>query len=133
MLFNLLQRCRLIAVISILTAPLCVGQTTRPAAAQDDQASQQLKLYCVGYAHLDTQWRWSYPQVIAEFLRNTLHDNFGLFEKYPHYIFNFTGANRYMMFKEYFPDDYQKLKQYVAAGRWFPGGSSVEEGDVNMP
>jgi alpha-mannosidase len=107
------------------------GQTTRPDSSST--ATPELKLYCVGYAHLDTQWRWSYPQVISEFLRNTLHDNFRLFEKYPHYIFNFTGANRYMMFKEYYPKDYQKLKEYVAAGRWFPGGSSMEEGDVNMP
>ena len=26
-----------------------------------------------------------------------MNNNFKLFEKYPHYIFNFTGANRYMM------------------------------------
>ena len=25
------------------------------------------------------------------------------------------------------------MTQYVAAGRWFPAGSSVEEGDVNLP
>src|SRR5665811_1741029 len=25
------------------------------------------------------------------------------------------------------------IRQYVAAGRWFPAGSSVEEGDVNLP
>jgi alpha-mannosidase len=90
-------------------------------------------LYIVGYAHLDTQWRWEYPQVINEFLRNTLHDNFALFEKYPHYIFNFSGSNRYRLMKEYYPADFAKLKQYVAAGRWFPAGSSVEEGDVNSP
>jgi len=28
--------------------------------------------------------------------------------------------------KEYFPQDYKKLKQYVDAGRWFPAGSSME-------
>ncbi|MGH7869246.1 MAG: alpha-mannosidase, partial [Candidatus Dormibacteraceae bacterium] len=85
------------------------------------------------YAHLDTQWRWEYPQVISEYLPKTMHLNFDLFQKYPHYIFNFTGANRYMMMKEYFPADYQKLKHYVAAGRWYPAGSSMEEGDVNSP
>jgi alpha-mannosidase len=26
-------------------------------------------LYVVGYAHLDTEWRWEYPQVIDEYLR----------------------------------------------------------------
>src|ERR1041385_8609997 len=52
-------------------------------------------LYVVGYAHLDTEWRWEYPQVIDEYIRKTMEDNFKLFEKYPHYVFNFSGANRY--------------------------------------
>jgi alpha-mannosidase len=90
-------------------------------------------LYVVGYAHLDTEWRWEYPQVINEFLANTLHDNFALFKKYPHYIFNFTGSNRYRFFKEYYPADFATLKKYVAEDRWFPAGSSVEESDVNSP
>jgi alpha-mannosidase len=95
--------------------------------------TKQPTLYVVGYAHLDTEWRWEYPQVIREYLPKTMHLNFDLFEKYPHYIFNFSGANRYRMMKEYFPADYEKVKQYVAAGRWFPAGSSMEEGDVNSP
>jgi alpha-mannosidase len=95
--------------------------------------SKEPTLYVVGYAHLDTEWRWEYPQVINEYLRNTLHDNFRLFDKYPHYIFNFSGANRYRLMKEYYPADFEKLKQYVKAGRWFPAGSSMEEGDVNTP
>ena len=35
--------------------------------------------------------------------------------------------------KEYYPSDFEKLKSYVAAGRWFPAGSSWEESDVNAP
>ena len=62
-----------------------------------------------------------------------MQDNFNLFEKYPHYIFNFSGANRYRLMKEYFPADFAKLKMYVDQGRWFPAGSSMEEGDVNTP
>ena len=90
-------------------------------------------LYLVGYTHLDTEWCWAYPQVIREFLPKTLRDNFKLFDEYPDYTFNFTGSNRYRLMKEYYPDDYARLKQYVAAGRWFPAGASVEEGDVNNP
>ncbi len=90
-------------------------------------------LYVVGYAHLDTEWRWEYPQVINEYLKNTLQENFKLFEKYPHYVFNFSGANRYRLMKEYYPADFEKLRQYVKEGQWFPAGSSMEEGDVNTP
>lgn len=95
--------------------------------------TKQPTLYVVAYAHLDTEWRWEYPRTIQEFLPKTMHDNFTLFEKYPHYIFNFSGANRYRLMKEYYPADFAKLKHYVAEGRWFPAGSSMEEGDVNSP
>ena len=70
---------------------------------------------------------------IREYLPKTMRVNFDLFEKYPHYVFNFSGANRYRMMKEYYPEDYEKVKAYVAAGRWFPSGSSMEENDVNSP
>ena len=95
--------------------------------------SKQPTLYVVGYAHLDTEWRWEYPQVINEYIRKTMEDNFALLEKYPHYVFNFSGANRYRFMKEYYPADFAKLKKYVDSGRWFPAGSSMEEGDVNTP
>ena len=117
---------------------------TRSPARQQAEKKQAAKtpapnlakeptLYVVGYAHLDTEWRWEYPQVISEYLTKTMRNNFALFEKYPHYIFNFTGANRYRLMKEYYPADFVRLKQYVADGRWFPAGSSMEEGDVNSP
>ncbi len=108
-----------------------------PGAAAQSQGkpdlSRQPTLYVVGYAHLDTEWRWEYPQVISEYLRRTMEDNFALFDKYPHYIFNFSGANRYRLMKEYYPADFARLQEYVAEGRWFPAGSSMEEGDVNTP
>jgi alpha-mannosidase len=95
--------------------------------------STQPTLFVVGYAHLDTEWRWEYPQVIDEYLRKTMEENFKLFDKYPHYIFNFSGANRYRLMKEYYPADFARLKKYAEEGRWFPAGSSMEEGDVNTP
>jgi alpha-mannosidase len=90
-------------------------------------------LYVVPYAHLDTQWRWEFPQTISEYLLKTMRVNFDYIDRYPHYVFNWTGANRYRLMKEYFPADYARMQQYVAAGRWYPAGSSVEEGDVNLP
>ncbi|MFZ2494063.1 MAG: glycoside hydrolase family 38 C-terminal domain-containing protein [Thermoanaerobaculia bacterium] len=110
---------------------LFVSSVARTEAPPD--LAKQPTLYVVGYAHLDTQWRWEYPTTIAEYLPSTLHTNFALFEKYPHYVFNFSGSNRYRMIKEYYPADYERMRAYVRAGRWFPSGSSVEENDVNSP
>ncbi|MCU0858243.1 MAG: glycosyl hydrolase-related protein, partial [Pontiellaceae bacterium] len=101
--------------------------------AQAGPAKNQPVMYLVGYAHLDTQWLWTYVTTINEYLPDTFNENFELFEKYPDYIFNFSGANRYRMIKEYYPADYEKMKEYIAKGRWFPCGSSWEESDVNVP
>ncbi len=108
-----------------------------PAGAADTNApvdlTRGLTLYEIGYSHLDTQWRWTYPQVIHQFVANTINDNAKLFDQYPDYIFNWTGANRYHFMQEYFPADFERVKGWVAAGRWWPAGSSWEENDVNSP
>ena len=90
-------------------------------------------LYTVGYAHLDTEWRWDYEETVNDYLKSTLDDNFKRFAKYPPYVFTFSGARRYRMMKEYYPGKYDTLKRFVAKGRWFVGGSSVDECDVNIP
>jgi alpha-mannosidase len=109
---------------------VAAAQTTKP---ETPDLTKQPTVYVVGYAHLDTQWRWEYPTTIGTYIKNTMRDNFALFEKYPHYVFNFSGANRYRMMKEYYPADYERVKKYVASGQWFPAGSSMEENDVNSP
>lgn len=127
--------CLFIAIlITMLLAVSVIGsdQKDEPAKQETDLSTGRT-LYMVGYAHLDTQWQWDYPDVLKRCIPDTLNGNFRLFEMYPNYIFNFSGSNRYRMIKEYYPSDYEKLKQYVAEGRWFPCGSSVEECDVNVP
>src|SRR5437764_8778820 len=125
--FPLLLMC---LAVSAQTRTGSAPPKAKPASVAPD-LTRQPTLYVVGYAHLDTEWRWEYPQVVREYLSKTLRTNFDLFEKYPHYIFNFSGANRYRLMKEYYPADYERLKQYVAAVRWFPAGSSMKESDVN--
>ena len=119
---------RCLAAAAAMTAllPILHAQTTR-------DLSQGNTLYLVPYAHLDTQWRWSYPQVIREFIWNTMKDNLDLIDKYPTYVFNFSGSRRYEMMKEYYPAEYAKVVAAVKAGRWFPCGSSVDENDANVP
>lgn len=111
----------------------CQNEAPAPQDYEMIDLSDGNTLYVVGYAHLDTQWRWSYQETIRDYLKDTLKDNFALFEKYPEYIFNFSGSRRYEMMKEYFPEDYERMKGYVASGNWFPCGSSVDECDVNVP
>lgn len=118
----------------ILTALLCpVLMWAQPLKQREKyDISKNKVLYTVGYAHLDSEWNWDYPFTIDVCIKNTMTENFHLFEKYPDYVFNFTGSRRYAMMKEYYPELYKKVVDYVHQGRWYVSGSSVDEGEVNM-
>src|ERR1700757_5144522 len=91
---------------SILAIFIVLAATNVPAQVmQAPDITKQPTLYVVPYAHLDTQWRWEFPQVIREYLLKTMRVNFDYIDRYPHYVFNWTGANRYRLMKEYFPGD----------------------------
>src|SRR5207237_9882033 len=116
---------RLICFLVLILVQIAAGPATRP----DIDLSKQKTLYVVGYAHLDTQWRWAYPQVIREFVRDTMEKNFPLIEKFPHYVFNFSGSRRYEFMREYYPAEYANLKEYIAQGRWFACRSRADENE----
>ncbi len=125
--FGLLM-CNCCVATALFGADAFQKQPAKPADLAQDK-----NLYVVGYAHLDTQWRWSYYTTIQDFVRNTMEQNFPLLEKYPNYVFNFTGSRRYEFMQEYYPEGFERVKKYVQQGRWYPGGSSVDENDANIP
>ena len=90
-------------------------------------------IHTVATAHLDTVWNWDFETTVSKYIKATLEKNFRLFEKYPDYIFSFEGSRRYELMEEYYPLHFEKLKNYIADGRWFVTGSAYENGDVNVP
>jgi alpha-mannosidase len=110
----------------------CVISTATSATNSYDLSKDKVE-YVVTDAHLDTQWLYDIQRTRDEFVPNTLRRNFALFEKYPEYVFNFEGAYRYYLAKENYPDDYAKLKTYIAKGNWAVAGGMVDMPDVNVP
>lgn len=96
-------------------------------------SSKKPEVYTIATSHLDTSWLWTLEQTIDDYIPDTLKGNFEFFEKYPEYKFNFEGSLRYEYIKEYYPEDFEKTKKYVAEGRWHPCGACYENGDVNIP
>jgi alpha-mannosidase len=115
------------------TALLLFTFSSFSLSAQIPDYSKQKTIHMVSSAHFDTQWKWTVQTSINNYLLNTLKDNFALIEKYPDYVFNFEGAIKYMWVKEYYPYEFNKLKEYIAKGRWHISGSSIDACDVNIP
>jgi alpha-mannosidase len=126
MLQFLKQRKGLILLVTVL---VCLVSTITVNA----DLSTTKTLYTVGTAHLDTQWNWTIQTSINSYINKTMDDNFTLFGKYPNYNFTFEGAFRYALMKEYYPDKYATLKNYVSQNRWSVAGSSWDAGDVHVP
>ena len=97
-----------------------------PTSGQADQKT----LFFISNSHLDSQWNWDVKTTINEYVRNTMEQNFTRLDKYPNLTFNFEGAIRYMWMKEYYPEQYAKLKTYVQNGRWHISGCAVDANDV---
>lgn len=115
-----------IALYGLLSLALAMPS---PTSGQADQKT----LFFISNSHLDTQWNWDVKTTINEYVRNTMEQNFTRLDKYPNLKFNFEGAIRYMWMKEYYPEQYAKLKTYVQNGRWHISGCAVDANDVMVP
>ena len=125
-----MKTCRFTLLALVLLTLCFTGRF--PAQAGLDPTKDKI-LYMVADAHLDDQWNWTILDTINSYVPATLHTNFTLFAKYPHYTFNFEEILRYRITKEYYPADYLTLTNYIAQGRWRVAGSAVVAGDVNIP
>ncbi len=88
-------------------------------------------LFLVYTVHLDTQWRWTVRQTIAEFLPATVDGNLELFERHPDRVLSFEGAIRYRWIEEYYPERFDRLREAVEGGNWRPAGAMLDAPDVN--
>ena len=95
--------------------------------AEDDKT-----FFLISNTHLDTQWNWDVKTTITQYVKNTLVDNMALMAKYPDFRLNYEGAIKYMWMKEYYPTEFEQMKQYVRNGQWHVSGMSVDATDVMM-
>ncbi len=119
-----------IGVLAAFALTLVFFASPSPAQVPADSSGT---LYVVGTSHLDTQWRWTIQETINEYLPATMRENFALFDQFPDYTFSFEGSFRYRLMQEYYPAEFERLKEYMKQDRWRVCGSWVDAVDVNIP
>ena len=68
-------------------------------------------LYLVGYAHLDTQWRWTARDSARDHLPATVAENEVRFDDHPSYVLSFEGAWRYRLLAEHHPERFARVRR----------------------
>jgi alpha-mannosidase len=88
-------------------------------------------IHCVGHAHIDMNWMWSWPETVA-----VTHDTFAtvlkLMDEFPDFCFTQSQASVYALIKKYDPDLLAKIKKRVQEGRWEVAAVHWVEGDKNL-
>ena len=95
------------------------------------QAAKEYAIYCVGHAHIDMNWMWSWPETVA-----TTNDTFTtvlrLMEEFPEFVFSQSQASVYRIMEQQNPRLLEQIVRRVREGRWEVTASHWVEGDKNI-
>jgi alpha-mannosidase len=129
----------LAAAAKIAAAAAGAGRADLEAAVKEAEkrlaplasVAKSYTVYCVGHAHIDMNWMWSWPETVA-----ATNDTFGtvlrLFDEFPTFHFSQSQASVYAIIEQHHPEMLQRIAQRVREGRWEVTASHWVENDKNL-
>lgn len=90
------------------------------------------KLYVVSNSHIDPVWLWDKYEGIDEVI-NTFRSVCRRLEEFPDLKFAGSSISFYKWVQKFDPDTFEKIKAYIAKGRWEVVGGWLVENDCNLP
>ncbi len=93
--------------------------------------AKRFTLLCVGHAHIDMNWQWSWPETVG-LTHDTFQTMLTLMDEFPQFIFSQSQASVYALVEKYNPAMFEEIRQRVKEGRWEVTASQWVEGDKNM-
>ncbi len=93
--------------------------------------AKEFTILCVGHAHIDMNWMWSYPETCAV-VNDTFTTVLKLMEEFPDFCFSQSQASVYKIVEKYNPEMLQQIKKRVEEGRWEITASFWVECDKNL-
>ncbi|ODV86597.1 glycoside hydrolase family 38 protein [[Candida] arabinofermentans NRRL YB-2248] len=99
---------------------------------EEAKVNPSSNVYAVGNCHIDTAWLWDFATSKTKVARSW-SSQIRLIERYPEYVFVASAAQHFKWLIDYYPDLFEKVKQFVMQGRFVPLGGSWVENDTNMP
>ena len=86
---------------------------------------------CIGHTHIDVAWWWTVAQTREKTARS-FSTVLKLMEEYPSYRFMSSQAQLYDFLKERYPEQFERVRERIAEGRWEPEGGMWVEADCNL-
>lgn len=96
------------------------------------EQAKSIQCLCVAHAHIDVNWMWGYNETVSIAL-STMETMVKLLERYPRFTFAQSSAFLYEIIAKYRPSLLEKIKKYIAEGRFEVSASTFVEADKNIP
>ena len=96
------------------------------------ELAKSYTLILSGHAHIDMNWMWSYQETVAATLA-TFRSVCNIMDEYPDFTYTQSQGSVYKIVETYDPELMERMKKYIAEGRWEVAATSWVEPDKNMP
>lgn len=92
---------------------------------------KEYTIHCVGHAHIDMNWQWSWPETV-EICHDTFTTVNRLMEEFPDFRFSQSQGSTYYAMEQESPEIFEMIKRRVASGQWEVTANLWVEGDKNL-
>ncbi len=95
------------------------------------KSAKEFTVYCVGHAHIDMNWKWSWQETVAV-TRDTFSTVLKLMDEFPEFHFSQSQASTYSIVERYCPRLLPEIARRIRDGRWEVTASHWVECDKNL-
>ncbi|MGB2781402.1 MAG: alpha-mannosidase, partial [Phycisphaerae bacterium] len=128
------QACRTVAAVAdagkVGRLEAAVAEAER-ILAPIGKVAKTYTIHCVGHAHIDMNWLWSWPETVA-ITNDTFTTVLKLMDEFPDFCFTQSQASVYAIVQDYNPILLEGIRRRVAEGRWEVAAVQWVEGDKNI-
>ncbi|KAI0293181.1 glycosyl hydrolases family 38 N-terminal domain-containing protein [Multifurca ochricompacta] len=95
---------------------------------------KEAQVWGIGHCHIDTAWcvLWPY-RVTQQKVARSWSTQVDLMDRYPEHRFACSSAQQFKWLEQLYPPLFERVREKVLAGQFYPIGGSWVENDANMP
>ncbi|KAH9037516.1 glycoside hydrolase family 38 protein [Lactarius pseudohatsudake] len=101
-------------------------------AAIYEHGPEDKQIWGVGHCHIDTAWLWPY-RVTQQKVARSWSTQVDLMDRYPEHRFACSSAQQFKWLEQLYPPLFERVREKVLEGKFYPIGGSWVENDANMP
>ena len=121
----------LLSIIACFTGMAFLAAGTGDKGAKVQKITKKDTVYLIGHAHQDMNWLWKTDETL-KMSQDNLRQAVAFMEEFPDYTMLQSQAAVYRFVEQTDPKVFERVKIYVAEGRFEPVGGMWTEGDTNL-